>query len=128
MKIISSSFRLLLVTAALGAFASLAYAGPGSAYWETLRQEAQFKKLKAGDKVLYVCNQCKTVTEKTIESPAEAMEHCKEDAAITCPSCKTQVKVVRKEGRNDAPTHTEVSYVNDKGEECFFVAKLADKK
>lgn len=120
--------RLLLATVTLGALASLAYAGPGSAYWETLRQEAQFRKLKADDKVVYVCNECKTVSEMTIESPAQAMELCKEHATVSCPSCKMKTKVVRKEKRNDAPTHTEVVYTNEKGEECGFFAKVADKK
>ena len=120
--------RIIVLAALITGTASVAFAGPGSTYWETLRKESQFKDLKAGDKIVYVCNQCKTITEKTIESTAEAMDLCKDGAVMSCPSCKTQVKVVRKAGRNDAPTHTDVAYLNEKGEECMFIAKVADKK
>lgn len=128
MKTKFDTLRLLLATVVLGVLASLAYAGPGSAYWETIRQEAQFKKLQAGDKVVYVCNECKTVSEITIESPAQAMELCKEHSTVSCPSCKMKAKAVRKGQRNDSPTHTEVVYTNEKGEECGFFVKVADKK
>jgi len=29
---------------------------------------------------MYVCNQCKSLTEQVVESPAQAMEFCKEGA------------------------------------------------
>lgn len=128
MKSISTTIRLIFATAALGAFASFAYAGPGPQFWETQRNEAQFKQLKAGDKVAYVCNECKTVSEISIDSPAHAMGFCKEGATVTCPSCKKTTKVVRKEKRNDLPSFSQVIYVNEKGEECAFIAKVADKK
>ena len=110
------------------AAASTAFAGPGPDYWQRMKTAEQFSKLKAGDKVLYVCNQCETVTEKTIASQAEAMDHCKEGATLTCPSCKKQVKVTYKGGRNDPPVQREIVYTNEKGEACFFVAKAAEKK
>lgn len=128
MKTKSNALRLLFASVALSAFASFAYAGPGPQNWETQRKEAQFKQLKAGDKIAFVCNECKTVSEMAIESPAAAMALCKEGATVTCPACKKTSKVVRKEKRNDPPTHSEVIYVNDKGEECAFVAKVLDKK
>ncbi len=128
MKTISNTVRLVFATAALGVLASFVYAGPGPQYWATQNREAQFKQLKAGDKVAYVCNQCKTVSEIPIESAAHAMGLCKEGATITCPSCKKTTKVVRKEKRNDPPAHTEVVYVNEKGEECGFFAVAAEKK
>ena len=128
MKTKFKSIRLLLATVALGALASFAYAGPGLQHWQTLGQESQFKELKIGDKVAFVCNQCKTVSEVTIESSAQAMDFCKEGATVVCPSCKMQTKVVLKGQRNDPPSHTVVTYVNDKGEECAFIAKVADKK
>lgn len=108
--------------------ASTAFAGPGPDFWQRIKTAEQFSKLKAGDKVLYVCNQCETVTEKTIASQAEAMDHCKEGATLTCPSCKMKVKVVAKgPPKNPLPTR-EVTYVNEKGETCFFVAKAVEKK
>ena len=107
--------------------AAVAVAGP-SPQWQTLKKESDFKQLKPGDKIVYVCNQCQTVTEKTIESTAEAMDHCKEGATVMCPSCKTKVRVVMKgPPKNPMPTR-EVTYVNEKGEPCPFVAKVEEKK
>lgn len=118
---------LILAGLTLGA-ASTAFAGPSPDFWQRMKTAEQFSKLKAGDKVLYVCNQCETVTEKTIASQAEAMDHCKEGATLTCPSCKMKVKVVTKgPPKNPLPTR-EVTYVNEKGETCFFVAKAVEKK
>ena len=120
--------KLILVAGLIAGAAVPVIAGPGPEFWQRIKTAEQFSKLKAGDKVLYVCNQCETVTEKTIASQAEAMDHCKEGATLTCPSCKMKVKVVMKgPPKNPMPTR-EVSYVNDKGEQCFFVAKLTDKK
>lgn len=123
-----SSIRSLLAIAALGVVASIAFAGPGPQYWQTLRNRDQFKQLKKGEKIAYVCNQCQTVSEVTVESPAHAMELCKEGATVACPSCKTKTKVVVKRQRNDPPTREEIVYVNDKGEECAFFAKPGPTK
>jgi hypothetical protein len=117
------SVRLLLASTAFAALGSLGYAGPGPQYWESLTREAQFRQLKAGEKIAYICNECKTSSEITIKSPAQAMELCKEHATVSCPACKKTTKVGRKTQRNDAPTHSEVIYVNEKGEECAFFAK-----
>lgn len=76
MKTKFKTVRLIFATFLLGVLASFAHAGPGPQYWETQRKEAQFKKLKAGDKIAYVCNECKTVSEMAIESPAAAMTLC----------------------------------------------------
>lgn len=127
-KTAMKTIKHLLVSAALLlGVASVALAGPGPQYWQNLGMERQFKELKKGDKIAYVCNQCKTVSEIAVESPAMAMEHCKEGATVSCPVCKKTSKVVRKESRNDAPTRTEIVYVNDKGEECAFMAVAAKK-
>ena len=120
--------KLLMLAGLIAGAAVPVIAGPGPEYWQRMKSAEEFAKLKAGDKVLYVCNQCQTVTEKTIANPAEAMDHCKEGKTLTCPSCKKQVKVINKVGRNDPPVTHEVTFVNDKGEECFFVAKQPDKK
>lgn len=124
----TKSARSFLAIAVFGVIASLALAGPGPQYWQTLRKPEEFQKLKAGDKIAYVCNQCQTVSDMTVESPADAMAHCKEGATVTCPSCKAKTKVVMKRQRNDPPTREEVVYVNDKGEECAFFAKPAATK
>lgn len=122
----SHALRLLFATAAVGLFATFAHAGPGPQYWQTLHSPSQFSQLKSGDKVAFVCNQCKTVSEITIKSAADAMALCQEGAAVTCPSCKMTTKVTLKTKRNDPPTKSEVTYVNDKGEECAFVAKVGE--
>lgn len=115
---------ILLATLTLGA-AVTAWAGPGPEYWQTLRQAEQFAQLKSGDKIAYACNECKTVTVVTVQSAGQAMEHCKEGATIACPSCKTKVRVVLKGGGTKNPSvERVVSYTNEKGEDCLFIAKV----
>ena len=113
-----------LLAPALGV-APTTWAGPGPQQWQTLRGQQQFKQLKTGDKVAYVCNECKSVSELAVKSSEHAMELCKEGATVMCPSCTKKAKIVMKRQRNDPPTHSEVVYVNEKGEECAFVAKIA---
>src|ERR1035437_8206272 len=123
-----NAVRLLFAAALLCPFASFACAGPGIQYWQTLHKESDYKQLQTGEKVAYVCNQCKTVSEITVESPEQAMALCKEGATVTCPSCKMTTKVVMKGKNNDPSATSEVIYVNDKGEECAFMAKVSEKK
>lgn len=125
MKTKFDTIRILFATAVLGVFASFAHAGPGPQYWESVTRKAQFDQLKAGEKVAYICYVCKNVSEVPITSHEHAMELCKDGATVVCPSCQKTSKVVRKEKRNDPSSYTEVIYVNEKGEECAFVAKLA---
>lgn len=124
----TKSIRLLVAATALSVFASLVHAGPGFQYWQTLHNQAQFKDLKAGDKIVYVCNECKTVTEATVESPEKAMDLCKQGAKVSCPKCKMEAKVVARQKPGDPPTHTEITYENEKGEQCMFIAKAPEKK
>lgn len=112
-----------LFALALGV-APTTWAGPGPQQWQTLRGQQQFKQLKAGDKVAYVCTQCKSVSEQVVKSSEHAMELCKEGATVICPSCTKKAKIIMKRQRNDPPTHSVVVYVNEKGEECAFVAKV----
>ena len=44
-----------------------------------------------------------------------------------CPSCNAKVKVVTKGAPKSQTNSQEISYVNEKGEVCFFIAKVADK-
>lgn len=108
----------------LGA-ASFALAASTPADFQTLRTEEQFKQLKPGDKIAYVCNQCQTVTVKTIASTEEAMEHCKEGSTVMCPSCKAKVRVTTRGSSKNTTYQRQVYYTNEKGEECFFVAKVS---
>ena len=125
MKAISSHVRILLATIAFGALASTANAGPGLQYWKSLGSKPESGQLKPGEPALYACNQCKTVSEIPITSKEQAMAYCKEGATVICPSCKKTTKVVIKRERNAPASHTEVTYVNEKGEECAFFAKTA---
>lgn len=127
MKIIITTLRLLIATAVIGMSASAAYAGPGLQHWKTLNSEAQFKELAAGSSVMHVCNTCKTISEMPIKSADHAMELCTEGGKVACPSCKQVTKVVVKTSRNQAPTHKEIRWENDKGEACVFIA-VAGKK
>ncbi len=118
-----TKLSLLLAALTLGA-AVTALAGPGPQYWQTLRNAEQFHQLKPGTKIAYVCNQCKTVTEVAVQSTDQAMELCKEGATIMCPACKTKVKVVIKGPPKNATVQREITYTNDKGEACLFIAKV----
>lgn len=118
---------ILVAVFTIGA-AVTAWAGPGPEYWQTLRQAEQFAQLKPGDKIAYACSECKTVTVVTVQTAGQAMDHCKEGATLVCPSCKTKVKVVLKDGAAKNPSvRREVVYTNEKGEECLFVAKVVAK-
>ncbi len=90
----------------------------------TLRTAEQFAQLKPGDKIAYVCKQCDSVQVQTIESKEQAMALCKEGEAVSCPSCQKKFKATFRGPRAKAGKPMEVSYVNEKGEECMFVAKL----
>ena len=122
MKTITKSF--LTAVLALSVVAFTFAQSPPTAH-ETLNTPEQFQHLKVGDKIIYACNQCKTVSEVTIESAEQAMEHCKEGSTLMCPACKTKVKVTYfGSPRNQT---RKVVYTNDKGEECLFVASVAPK-
>ena len=125
MKTSVSTLRLVIATALFGALASIASAGAGVQHWQTLRQSDQFSALKAGDKVAYVCTTCSSVNEVALASADQAAALHKDGAAYACPSCKKTVKIVVKKTRNDAPTHSEVVYVDDQGVERGFFAKVA---
>jgi hypothetical protein len=64
MKTKSKTIRLLIATAALGALASLVYAGPGPQYWQRAKPVTTFseaKKVSPDDTVTMQCKGCKTV-------------------------------------------------------------------
>jgi hypothetical protein len=114
--------RLLLVTAFIGAITSIAYAGPGLQYWKAMTEAAQFKKLNTGDKVAFVCYGCKTISEIPIQSAAQAESLGKEGSAVSCPACNQVAKVIVKSPRNDLSGPKIIVLVNEKGEECAFLA------
>lgn len=123
-----NSAKIMAVAVALLA-STVAFAGtPASKQPHpatTLRTAEEFAQLKPGDKIAYVCKQCDSVQVQTIESKEQAMALCKEGEAVSCPSCQKKYKATFRGPRAKAGKQTEVSYVNEKGEECMFVAKLA---
>lgn len=128
MKTISTTLRTLLTTAILGTLASFAAAGPGPQHWKTMGDESDFSKMKPESHAVYVCTMCKSISDMSGKSKEQAMEMCKDGASMTCPACKKTSKVVVKRARNDAPTHTEVTYVDANGKECGFMAMASDKE
>ena len=89
-----------------------------------LRSTEDFAKLNPGDKIALVCKECNSVTVTSVESKEAAMQLCKEGTTITCPSCKMVAKVVTHGPSGKEGTHTVTKIVNEKGEECMFMAKL----
>ena len=121
---LSTAFLILITGAAL-------FAGPPgksiNSSHSALQTPEAFQALKPGDKVAIVCNECQSVTIKTIEQKSDAMKLCKEGDSVTCPSCKKTLKVVRRGPPGHSGTETtKVVYVNEKGEECMFITKVTD--
>lgn len=102
--------------------APAAFAGPGIGYWKNQGRESQFRSPKSGSSVSYTCNQCGKVSGNTVTTHAQAMAPCKQGASVVCSSCTKTTKLVMKRERNAPASHTEVIYVNGKGQECNFLA------
>src|SRR3954468_16672044 len=112
-----SKFHRLLLAGVACLVASSAYAGPGPQYWRAMTEAAQFKKLQPGDKVAFVCYDCKTISEIPIQSAAQAEAMGKVGSTVTCPTCKRVAKVIMKGSRNEpSGGRTVILYVNEKGE------------
>lgn len=113
----------------LGA-ASIAFAGPPAGFttYRSLTKPEQFKELKPGDKIAYVCKECSSVSVQTIDSQEQAKELCREGATVTCPSCNKVYKVIKAGPTSKGGQTGDLKFVNDKGEDCLFIVKLpADK-
>jgi hypothetical protein len=117
-------FRSLIATALFSVLASFAHAGAGPQYWKALRDEQQFKTLKATDQIAYVCETCKTVSVASVGT-ADGASLCQPGSTVACPACKKKTTIVLKRQRNDPPAHAEVTFVDEKGEECLFITKVA---
>lgn len=143
---LTSVFLALVGLLAVGTTLSVAYSRGKTG--EVVSSREHFAQLKSGDRILYLCRQCDSRREVMLDSVADAAERFKEGAVIICPGCKdkmrvaigsrTDVRFVNETGGGfmyvaKAPPKNqslvrEITYVNDKGEECFFIAKLTDKK
>ncbi len=103
MKTKSNSVRLLFATAALGAFAAIAYAGgPSSQYWQNtkpLKTFSEAAKVGPDDTVTMQCKTCKTVmirNSKHVGSPSKGHEESfVVGSKHTCSECKGEITLVR---------------------------------
>ena len=102
MKTKSNTVRLLFATAALGAFASLIYAGPGPQYWNRTKPVTTFseaKKVGPDDTVTMQCKTCKTVlirNAKQVGLPNQGrQEWFTVGSKHTCDECKGEITVVK---------------------------------
>lgn len=97
-------------------------------YGEILHTRAQFKQLKPGDRIVYVCRQCDGMKEILLTNAGEAMELCREGAMFICPGCNDKMKVVSKITPGVPGSDGEVRFVNEQGRECLTVAMARPKK
>ncbi len=124
----STSIRILITSLVLGALVSVAHAGPGPQYWETLRHADEFEATKPGEHLVYVCSTCKTISEVDAATKAQIDALHAEGGSVSCPACKVKTTVELKRSRNDPATKTEVVYVDAAGKETGFFVKTAKKK
>lgn len=120
---------LLTTTLAIAALSSAAFAlppGKGGLAHPSLKKDADFEALKAGDKVALVCKTSDSVTIIEIKDQKQALEMCKDGTMVHCPDCKKEYKVTRGNPTGKgAPDRREVVVVNEDGEPCMFFAKLS---
>lgn len=108
--------------------ATLASAAPRGPSWtpqRTLANVEDFEALKPGDTVAQVCKVCDSVSLVEIETKAQAMEYCKDGAVLNCPSCKKKATVTVR-GPRPENTRRTVTYVDEHGEACMFLAKVSE--
>ena len=119
--------KLLLVAGLICGTALATLAAPASkrpAVSPALRTTAEFSQLNPGDRIAYVCKECDSVSTNTVESKESAMLLCKEGNTVSCPACNKSYGIVRRGPAGKAIPRTEVSYVNEQGVDCMFIAKL----
>ena len=94
--------RLAFATAALGAFASLLYAGSGPQYWTAAKPVATFseaKKAGPDDIVTMQCKGCKTVLIRSAKHVGPPNQGRQEWSTIgskhSCDECKGEITVVK---------------------------------
>lgn len=98
----SHIFRVLSAIAALGALASLVYAGPGPQFWQRAKPVTTFteaKKVGPNDTVTMQCNHCKTVLIRDSKHVGPMGKGHEEWLTIgskhTCEECKGEITVVK---------------------------------
>ncbi len=122
---LTTAFLAIVGLLAVAAGLSVAYSR--SQTGEVLRSTDEFARLKAGDRILYLCRQCDSRREVTLAGTADVAERFKAGAVIICPGCKDKMRVVIGQPTG-ATTPSPVRFVNEKGHECMYVAKAPPKK
>ena len=102
MKTKSKSFHLLVSTAALAAFASFAFAGPGIQHWQAAKPITTFSEAKAvgpNDTVTMQCKGCKTVMIRDSRSVGPLGKNQMETFVVgskhSCSECSGEITVVK---------------------------------
>lgn len=90
--------------------------------YQPVKTVKEAESLKPGDPIAFYCNQCESISTQKVEHEHQAMELCKADAKVVCPSCQREYRVVR-QSAGGKKKHREFTYVNEKGEECLFLLK-----
>ncbi|MBL9188361.1 MAG: hypothetical protein JNK23_12825 [Opitutaceae bacterium] len=133
MKAKSNTVRLLLATTAVGAFASLIYAGPGSAYWRSTKPVTTFseaKKVGPDDTVTMQCKGCKTVLirdAKNVGLPNQGrQEWFTVGSKHTCGECKGEITVVK--GKTTDSMQHNCSKCGEGAVTCSVAMASPDKK
>lgn len=96
--------------------------------YKSLKSVEDFESVKKGDKLVFVCDQCKSAAESTVDADEDAMAYCKEDGNVTCPMCAKTYKTVVHGPPGKPSKHRNVTYVNQDGEECAFVATVKEEE
>src|SRR5688500_18340349 len=102
MKTESNKVRFLFATVALGALASLAFAGPGPQYWQAAKPVTTFSEAKSvgpNGTVTMQCKGCKTVLIRDVRHVGPLGKGHDEWATVgskhTCGECKCEITVVK---------------------------------
>ena len=102
MKTKSKTVRFISATAALGALASFAYAGPGPQFWNRTKPVTTFseaKKVGPDDMVMMQCKTCKTAMiriSKHVGPPSKGSEEWSTiGSKHTCDECQGEITVVK---------------------------------
>lgn len=102
MKTKSKTIRFLFGTAALAAFGSFAFAGPGPQYWTATKPVTTFSEAKAAgpdDTVTMQCKTCKTVLIRNAKHVGPQGKGSEEWFTVgskhTCGECKGTITVVQ---------------------------------
>jgi hypothetical protein len=121
---------LSIILVSIIGVAAVSTAAPRGQDWKperSLSSVEDFQSLKAGDTVAQVCTMCDTVSTIQIKSKEQAMELCKEGVSIECPTCGSKATPFitnRSKAPLPANRRSRVTYVNEHGKECMFMAKV----